>query len=192
MNTDVNLSFLSGSHNYFRIASFLGVQLARKQQDDVLPPGGTALITWKKCRERPRSLSGADKRTAVRVAVTLPWALWSAGSPVDLSVHQAVLLNLTSMATGPLHPEKCGWSEFQFPETPAGCAHSGPAEAEAWAANHGSVLLAQRRRRQDRSRGLGLRSPAPSCASAMTEGVLLGACRGQIQIFISLQPRTAK
>lgn len=61
---------------------------------------------------------------AVRVAVTLPSALWSAESPVDLSVHRAVLLNLTSMAAGPQHPEKCGWSGFEFPETHAGRARS--------------------------------------------------------------------
>lgn len=63
----------------------------------MLPPGGTA------GREAgaPRIASGAGKRTAVRVAITLPSALWSAGSLADLSVHQAVLLNLTSMASEP-------------------------------------------------------------------------------------------
>lgn len=59
-----------------------------------------------------------ETHRAVTVAVTLP------SSPVDLSVHRALLLNLTSMAAGPQHPEKCGWSGFEFPETHAGCARS--------------------------------------------------------------------
>lgn len=84
----------------------------------MLPPGGTALRTWKKCRA-PKIAVGAEKGTEVRGAVTLPSALWSARSPVDRSVHQAVLLNLTSMAAGSQHPEKCGLGRgFEFPETP--------------------------------------------------------------------------
>lgn len=188
MSTDVNLSFLSASHN-FRIISLLGtICKKKKQQDAMLPPGGTALITKKKCQSTQDPLSGAEKRTAVRVAITLPLALWSAGSPVDLSVYQALLLNLTSTAAGPGHSERCSWRGFEFQEAPTGCAHSGPPEAEARVREPrftSSGLVAE-------VPGLELRSLDPCSAFAMSEGVLLCACRGQIQIFISLQAWTAK
>lgn len=62
MSIDVNLSFHSASHNYFRITSLRGtISKEKKQQNAMLPPGGTALRTWKKCRA-PKIAVGCGER----------------------------------------------------------------------------------------------------------------------------------